>query len=120
MIELYPQNTLQSVPTSATCTHMLDTTWKLRVSAEELDKWKVEAERDGKLLSEWIREQCNAACEDNRVPDVRPEVAIPVPARRELVTAVATPPSGKPIKMCVHGTLKGYRCWRCGGLASIE
>lgn len=67
-----PTNMLTSVPTTGICTHMgLDTTWKLRVSVGELHEWKQRSAADGKLLSAWIRELCNAEIEDHRVPPVR-------------------------------------------------
>jgi|SRR5579863_555970 len=56
-----PTNPLISVPTSGICTPMLDTTWKLRVSENELTEWKAMAAERGMLLSEWIRSCCNAA-----------------------------------------------------------
>lgn len=38
---------------------MMNTTWKLRLSTEELESWKTAAAAEGKLLSEWVRESCN-------------------------------------------------------------
>lgn len=34
--------------------------WEIRLTPEELDKWKALAAREGKLLSEWIRDRCRA------------------------------------------------------------
>src|SRR6266404_6671194 len=43
-----PTNILTSVPTTGICTHMgFDTTWKLRVSEEELHEWKQRSAADG-------------------------------------------------------------------------
>lgn len=79
-----PTNILTSVPTTGMCTHMgLDTTWKLRVSVGELHEWKQRSAADGKLLSAWIRELCNAEIEDHRVPPVREDREVRAPKGRE-------------------------------------
>ena len=36
----------------------------LRTSDAEWENWKREAEKDGRDLSNWIRRQCNNACEN--------------------------------------------------------
>ena len=55
---------------------MLNITWKLRVSAEELEAWKVAAGSDGEILSVWIRNQCNEAASavDKPSPEVLEKV----------------------------------------------
>jgi len=71
---------------------MLEKTWKLRVSAEELSTWKEEAAKRGVLLSEWIRKKCN----DDKLPhkpgmpewpgaaeDVPRDSGVPTSKRRE-------------------------------------
>jgi len=121
------------VPTNALkCairTHMLDTTWKLRVSAEELELWKAEAARAGMLVSEWIREQCNAAA-SSPIPGVREDVGVRAPERREPVAVEPvyreserklawneTPKAEAGARQCPHGIGSGWACWQCGGLA---
>jgi hypothetical protein len=41
---------------------MLDVTWKLRVSQDELESWKATAAHNGVMLSEWVRETLNSEC----------------------------------------------------------
>ena len=87
---------------------MLNTTWKLRVSEEDLAEWKVQAAESGMLLSEWIRARCNVKIGDG--------------IKAFLPTAVAVEGREVPkklVKACEHGVDKGYRCWQCGGLAKI-
>lgn len=83
-MESVPTNHLTSVPTSDICTHMLNVTWKLRVSEEELGQWKEKAAKSGMLLSEWIRAKCNGSSEHKEVRESR---AVSTSSRREPVTA---------------------------------
>lgn len=79
---------------------------KIYLEESEL-KW-IELQAHGNV-SKWCRERI---IEDCPVSSVREDAAIPAPDRRE---PVARQVDGT--KQCVHGTLKGYRCWQCGGLA---
>ena len=40
---------------------MKSVSWTLRVSKEELARWKALAGKDGRTLSGWIRWKCNTA-----------------------------------------------------------
>jgi hypothetical protein len=111
---LYPRNVLTYVPTIDRCTHMgLGTTWKLRVSEEELSEWKQSALGQGKLLSEWIREQCNEGVhgvpEDHRVPKVRKGGEVRAGGGREPAAggAVVQHTTGGDVCMgCEHARIK--------------
>ncbi len=52
-------NSLDSVHTSVQCTYMEQNhRVNLRVSSDELMRWREWAEREGKNLSDWIRSRC--------------------------------------------------------------
>ena len=54
----------------------MDTTYKLRMEAEELERWKAEAEASGMKLAAWIREKCNHTVEKEAGTEV-PKAVIP-------------------------------------------
>ena len=49
-----------------------DKTFLLRISAEELDSWRVAADEAGLPLAEWIRRRCNGRVIETRVLEVPP------------------------------------------------
>jgi hypothetical protein len=89
----------------------MKTQWNMRIEQEELDSWKAAAKEDGMLVTEWIRQLCNA------------ELAQAVPDHSILEKGVVTEKvenAPKPKKTCKHGKEKGYHCWQCGGVAQVE
>ena len=91
--KVYPQASLTPVPTSSICTHMLETTWKLRVSEEELKTWKAYAAERGMILSEWVRDTLNTASEQAPIP-----VSVKAPSKRVDKDA----PKAIPVCECGH------------------
>jgi len=106
---------------------MKSTTWKLRLTEEELAEWKAQAANEAMTLAAWIREKCNDGCNGSPVREAEPvRVArrSTVPTQLDAVGTegprgkVTTEKRGGP--MCKHGVAKGWHCWQCKGMAVID
>lgn len=98
--------------------------WDMRVEEEDLAAWKLKAVESGVLLSEWIRSVLNGHETSNssggvarrKTPEVHSERAGDADSARAVDR-----PEGDTEKRshssCVHGIVRGYRCWQCGGIA---
>jgi hypothetical protein len=95
-----------------------DKSFRMRVSEEELERWEAEAGKMGISVAELVRRRMEVVVEE-RWEAVKP-------ARKAKVRE-ADPadeyaqkhdlPAGK---ACIHGTAKGWNCWKCGGLALVD
>ena len=88
---------------------MMNTTWKLRLSEEELGRWKRAAAVRGQLLSEWVRENCEAGADadleegHHKLPDVSRTAKVREDGGRESVSVESVPGIPKPIDKCMCG-----------------
>lgn len=88
----------------------------IRVPDAELERWRELSHEEGKSLSEWIRERC-------RVQGMREGAEVRADGGREFDAGEGMErktKGPKKVKVCVHGTEKGYRCWQCGGPSKCE
>lgn len=104
----------------------------LKVDTDIYEAWKKQAIESGLSVSEWIRRKCNSDSVVAETADARSLQALAHSAYKGRVAGVAgnaqpvrTQPSegsspSRATKKCKHGTLKGWNCWQCGGLAVIE
>ena len=83
----------------------------MRITPEQSTRWKERADREGKKLSQWIRDRCD----DATLVSERKQM---VENDRKFMAAITKPT--RLVKQCVHGTDKGYHCWQCRGLAVIN
>lgn len=84
----------------------MDTTFKLRINTEDLERWRREAR--GKYLAEWIRGKCNGG--DIAAVDAllqRSEVI------EEPTGKVYVPAPVKRVEKCRHGKQRGELCYKC-------
>lgn len=64
---------------------------QVRVDSDEVDRWRAQAEADGRTLSAWIRQRCNAAAA-TELAFLRPPREVYVRASRPTVAGVFVEP----------------------------
>jgi len=82
----------------------------IRVPDDDLKGWRETASASGMNLSAWVRSRCNdpiaTKCET---------------AGAKMTYTPTAPVYTKPRSAgaCAHGTLRGFHCWKCGGVAKV-
>jgi len=93
----------------------------IKLTPEELARWRESAMLEKQALSEWVRECCKTVkfvpADPNNSKDVAvAEVANEIHGHGLLPAKKLK----KPVQSCKHGVEKGHNCWQCGGIAVIE
>lgn len=100
----------------------------VKVYLEEAEyKW-IELQASGNI-SHWCREQMLADYSGAERPaqagsDLQAvrvgENPPPIPVEPSPSERATAPNPSKKVKVCAHGTEKGYNCWQCGGIAKVN